>query len=75
MLGKTLKQGKIVFRISEKFYKGSLVTVEEAIDLIQHATIVNMVGERIVKRAIQENLVHPNAVVEIAGVPHAQILR
>ena len=75
MLGKTLKQGNIVFQIQEKFYKGSLVSLEEAIDLIQHATIVNMVGRRIVKKAMEKGLVHPDAIIEIEGVPHAQIVK
>ena len=75
MLGKTLKQGKIVFRIQEKFYKGSLVSLEEAVDLIQQSTIVNMVGQTIVKKAVEKGLVHPDAIIEIEGVPHAQIVK
>lgn len=75
MLGKTLKQGKIVFRIREEFYKGALVSLEEAVDLIQQSTIVNMIGRRIVKKAVEKGLVHPDAVLEIAGVPHAQIVK
>jgi len=75
MLGKTLKQGKIVFHIREEFYKGVLVSLEEAVDLIQQSTIVNMIGRRIVKKAVEKGLVHPDAVLEIAGVPHAQIVK
>ncbi|MCK4477160.1 DUF424 family protein [Candidatus Bathyarchaeota archaeon] len=75
MLGKTLKQGKIVFHIREEFYKGALVSLEEAVDLIQQSTIVNMIGRRIVKKAVEKGLVHPDAVLEIAGVPHAQIVK
>ncbi|MFQ6068405.1 MAG: DUF424 domain-containing protein [Candidatus Bathyarchaeia archaeon] len=75
ILGKTLKQGKVTFHVHEKFYKGSLVTLEEAVDLIQKSTIVNMVGQRIVKKAIEKGLVHPDAVLEIDGVPHAQIVK
>lgn len=75
ILGKTLKQGKIVFHIREKFYKGSLVSLEEGIDLIQQSTIVNMVGQKVVKKAIERGLVHPDAVLEIEGVPHAQIVK
>ncbi len=75
MLGKTLKQGKIVFCVSEEFYKGSLVSLEEAVDLIQQSSIVNMVGRSIVETAIKNGLVHRDAVMEIEGVPHAQIVR
>lgn len=75
ILGKTLKQGKIVFHIREEFYKGSLVSLEEAIGLIQQSTIVNMVGQKVVGRALEEGLVHPDAVLEIKGIPHAQIVK
>lgn len=75
ILGKTLKQGNIVFCVREKFYKGSLVSLEEAIDLIHQSTVVNMVGQKIVNKAIEEGLVHPEAVLKIEGIPHAQIIR
>jgi hypothetical protein len=74
LLGKTLKQGKIVFHVREEFYKGSLMHLEEAVSLIKHSTIVNMVGQKIVKRAVEEGWIHPDAILEIEGVPHAQIV-
>ena len=75
LLGKTLKEGKITFHIHEKFYKGSKVTFEEALELIKQSTIVNMIGQKIVKKAIEHGFVHPEAVLMIEGVPHAQIVR
>jgi hypothetical protein len=75
LLGKVLRDGKIVFEIREEFYKGHKVTLEEAIELCKQSTIVNLVGRSIVKKAIQEGLVHPEAVLEISGVPHAQIVK
>ena len=75
LLGKTLKQGKVVFHIREEFYKGSLMRLEEAVSLISQATIVNMVGQKIVKKAMERGWIHPDAVLEIAGVPHTQIVR
>lgn len=74
-LGKTLRHGKIDFQIREEFYKGSLVSLEEAIGLIQQSTVINMVGRRIVKKALEEGLVHPDAILEIEGIPHAQIVK
>jgi len=75
LLGQILRDGKIVFEVKENFYKGSKVSVEEAIQLVKQCTIVNMVGRRIVKRAVEEGLVHPEAILEISGVPHAQIVK
>jgi hypothetical protein len=75
LLGKTLKEGKITFHVHEKFYKGSKVTVDEALDMIKQSSIVNMIGRKIVKKAIEHGFVHPEAVLMIEGIPHAQIVK
>ena len=75
LLGKILKEGKIVFEVREEFYKGSKVSVDEAIDLMRQSTIVNMIGQNVVEKAIARGLVHPEAVLKISGVPHAQIVK
>ena len=75
LLGKILRDGKIVFEVREEFYKGLKMTVEEAVDLMRQSTIVNMVGHNVVKKAIEKGLIHPDAVLKISGVPHAQIVK
>ena len=75
LLGETLRDGKIVFKVGEEFYKGSKIPVDEAIELMEESTVVNLVGANIVNKAIEQGLVHPEAVLNICGVPHAQIVR
>jgi hypothetical protein len=75
ILGRTLREGKIVFCVREDFYKGTRVDVEEAVSMIESSTIVNMVGKNVVKEAIEKGFVHPEAVLKIEGVPHAQIVK
>lgn len=75
ILGKTLREGKIVFHVKEEFYRGGRVSVEEAVDMIENSTIVNMVGKCCVEKAIAKGYVHPQAVLNIEGVPHAQIVK
>jgi len=75
LLGKCLRDGKIVFDVREDFYKGLKISVEEAIDLVEQSTIVNMVGRHIVKHALERGLIHPEAILKISGVPHAQIVK
>ena len=75
LLGRVLREGKIVFEVREEFYKGSKVSVEEAIDLMKQSTIVNMVGRNIVEKAIERGLVHPEAVLKISDIPHAQVVK
>jgi len=75
ILGRTLKEGRIVFCIKEDFYKGAKVTIEEAVTMIANSTIINLVGKNIVRKAIESGYVHPEAVLNIEGVPHAQIVK
>lgn len=75
ILGKTLCEGEIVFHVKEEFYKGAKVSIEEAISMVENSTIVNMIGKNVVKKAIEKGYVHPEAVLSIDGVPHAQIVK
>jgi len=75
LLGKVLREGEIIFEVNEKFYKGSRMTVEEALVHLRNCHIANIVGEKIVEAAIKERIIHPEAVIKIAGIPHAQIVR
>jgi len=75
LLGKTLKYGQVNFEIRKDFYGGKLVQVEDAVELIKTATIVNLVGPVIVGMAVKEKLIHPQAILDISGVPHAQIIK
>lgn len=75
ILGKTLREGKIVFHVKDEFYNGGRLTIEEALNMIGNSNIVNMVGKNCVTKAIEEGYVHPQAVLNIEGVPHAQIIK
>jgi hypothetical protein len=75
LLGRTLKEGKIVFHVKNEFYNGRKATLDEAVDLIDNSTIVNLVGKNCVEKAIAKGYVHPDAVLKIEGVPHAQIMK
>ncbi len=75
VLGRTLREGKIVFHVKDEFYNGGKVSVDEAICMIENSTIVNMVGKNCVGKAIEKGYVHPEAVLRIEGVPHAQIVK
>jgi uncharacterized protein len=75
ILGRTLREGKIVFHVKDEFYNGRKATVEEAVSLINNSSIVNLVGKNCVETAIAKGYVHPEAVLNIEGIPHAQIVK
>jgi hypothetical protein len=74
ILGKTLEGGRVPFKVSERFYKGTLCDLAEAIEAMGKASIVNMVGKRIVEAAVECNLVQEAGIIYIGNVPHAQIV-
>ena len=75
LLGKTLREGKIVFHVKNEFYNGRKATIDEAVGLINNSTIVNLIGKCCVEEAIAKGFVHPEAVLKIEGIPHAQIVK
>ena len=75
LLGKTLKEGKIVFKVNNEFYNGKKISVDQAVTMIENSTIVNLIGNCCVKKAMECGFVHPEAVLMIDGVSHAQIVK
>lgn len=75
ILGKTFREGKIVFQVTKEFYGEEEVEIEEAIAMIENSTIVNLVGKNVVEKAVERGYVHPEAILTIEGVPHAQIVK
>jgi len=50
-------------------------TEAEAVVLMVGADMLNLVGRKVVDAAINNGLVHPDAVITIAGVPHVQVMK
>ncbi len=75
ILGETLEGGRVPFKVSEGFYKGTLGEIDEAIVAMRQATICNLVGKAIVEAAIDCNMVHERAVIYFGNIPHAQIVK
>ena len=46
------------------------MTADEAVKMMDECKTVNMVGQNIVKKAIEDGRVQPEAVLNICGVPH-----
>lgn len=75
ILGKTFRDGKKKLEVAPRFYGGDLCTVDETMQAVEVADIGNLVGGRVVKAAVQRGLIDPDAVIEIGGVPHVQIVK
>jgi len=75
ILGQTLDGGRVPFKVSEGFYKGTLGDIDEAIAAMKQGTICNLVGKNIVEAAIERKMVHERAVIYFGDIPHAQIVK
>jgi hypothetical protein len=75
LIGETFREGKLKLEVKPDFYKGTASNISEVLPEIEAADTANLVGERIVGAAVRQGLIHPSAIVRIAGVPHVQIVR
>jgi hypothetical protein len=75
LLGKRFAENNLVLDVNKYFYGGILVPLSVAMEKAEEATILNLVGINTVNAAIKRKLVHPDAVIKIAGVPHAQAVK
>ncbi len=74
LLGRRLEEGRLRLEVNTAFYGGFLASLDELAEYMGKATIMNLVGEHAVSKAVEEGYVHPEAIIRIAGVPHAQVV-
>lgn len=75
IIGKTFREGKLKLSVEPKFYGKAAIAMEEALRILTPAEMMNLVGHDIVRAAINQGLVHPDAVIQIGGIPHVQVLK
>ncbi len=75
LMGKTFREGKLKLSPESGFYGTSLLALGEALILMDRAEILNLVGRNIIDAAIDKGIVHPEAVILVAGIPHVQVMR
>lgn len=75
LLGKSFSEGKFHLSVDKKFYDGKRVSVAILQQYLKEATIANLVGEEVVKCAVEMNLVSEDCILRVDGIPHAQMVR
>jgi uncharacterized protein len=60
-------------KVSSQFYGERAVSDEELTWALQHATIVNLLGARVLSLARRLGLVAENGTGTLGGVPHAEV--
>lgn len=73
LIGREFREGNMRLQVSEAFYGTDGADAIEVVRMLSACTIANLVGVEIVTLAIRHGFVHPDNVLDIAGVPHAQL--
>jgi uncharacterized protein len=71
LLNKVFKQGNLKIEITERFYGGTLMQIEEAIEILLKSSFFNIVGTNIIDLAITRGIVPKEGIRMINGVPMA----
>ncbi|MGA7924158.1 MAG: DUF424 family protein [Thermoplasmata archaeon] len=76
LIGRELPVGQNGYKvkISSDFYGEQTVGAEELVWALKRATIVNLLGARVVQLAETEGFVAPGGTGTLGGVPHAEII-
>ncbi|MEK6821302.1 MAG: translation initiation factor eIF-1A [archaeon] len=75
LIGKTLREGKIVFRVSTTFYHGKRVTEKELSELFAQHENMNIVGKESMRIAETHQIIEKKGIIWIEGEPHAQVYK
>ncbi len=75
IIGKKFKEGELVLKLDEGFYKGDDVWDEEVKAALSDATIANIAGEKSIACAVECGCIDPDNIIFIQGIPHAQMVK
>ena len=71
LLNQVFKEGNLRIEISNRFFGGTLVQLEDAVHILKQSTCFNIIGENIINKAIDNQLLPKEGVRFISGVPMA----
>ncbi len=71
LLNQVFKEGNLRIEISNQFFGGNVIKLEEAIEILKEASFFNIVGENIIKKAIDYKILSKNGFQYINGIPMA----
>ena len=74
LVGKSFSQDEKEIEVLESFYGNDTANSDEIMKKMGEATVVNALGENITTLLVEGGAVSSEDVVEICGIPHAQIV-
>jgi len=74
LLGKRIKlESGATIEVSRSFYGGVLIEGDELDKYLNQATIVNLLGDRVVSYAISRGMAVEKAAIRVGGILHVQL--
>jgi hypothetical protein len=75
IVGKIFEEDEVSLEVKSDFYCGNAAFLNDCDTLLIEATILNLVGNRIVGKAVELGLINPDHVLKIGDTVHAQMVR
>lgn len=75
LLGRTLREGDLEVKISKDYFCERLAGDEEVIELLKGCTIANLVGEKIITKALTLKLASELSIRRIDNIPFLIIFK
>ena len=69
------KYRRLKLEVKKSFYKGTLMSVDDAIKFLARADIANLCGNNIVSAVVEKGFADPRAVIWISDTPHLQFIK
>jgi uncharacterized protein len=75
LIGTRLEQDGLVVHLTKEYYQQEIIEETHARDLLQKCDIANLVGNRIIKQAIEMKLAKEVSIRIIADIPFLMIYK
>lgn len=75
LIGNSVSEGELEISITKDYFAQQMIEEEEAAGLLRSCAIANLVGQRIVKKAVGMKLAPSMSVRTISGVPFLMIFK
>jgi len=74
LLGKKFEECNKQLDLSSDFYDGDERSDKETSDIMRNSYMLNLVGEKTIKLALEDGLILPENIKKIADIPYANII-
>jgi len=75
ILGRVIEAGDLRIEVKPEFYKGERIEVDRIHEYIERGTVINLIGNKVVKEAAKKIKVIADAAIEFNGILHVQIVK